>query len=121
VREGILSGSLESPSRSWESRGSGGGGGGGSRGGRGGGRRGQGGNPLGRRLFLSLCQGGRDLGVGQTGTSRVLYPRKESGNGGVAPIGEVGGFPRGGVGLSKRLRVAIVFVGGVVMPGEDGM
>ena len=51
----------------------------------------------------------------------VLYSRKESGNCGVTPIGEVGGFPRGGVGLGERLRVAIVFVGGVVVSGEVGM
>ena len=50
-----------------------------------------------------------------------MYPRKENGNGGVAPIGEVGGFPRGGVGLSERLWVTIVLVGGVVMSGEVGM
>ena len=76
---------------------------------------------MGRALFHCLCQWGRDLGVGQPRTGRVLYPRKQSGNGGVAPIGEVGGLPRGGVGLSEHLRVAIVFVGGVVMSGEVGM
>jgi len=65
--------------------------------------------------------GGRDLGVSKAGTSRVLYPRKESGNGGVASIGEVGGFPGGGVGLSERLWVTIVFVGGVVMSEEVGV
>jgi len=51
----------------------------------------------------------------------VLYSRKESGNCGVTPIGEVGGFPRGGVGLGERLRVAIVFVDSMVMPGEVGI
>ena len=61
------------------------------------------------------------MGVGQPRTSRILYPRKEIGNGGVAPIGEVGGFPGGGVGLSKSFRVTIVFVGGVVMCGEVRM
>ena len=121
MREGILSGSIGSPSRSWESRVSGGGGGGGSRGGQGGGRRGQGGNSLGRGLFLSLGRGGRNLGIGQAGTGRVLYPWKESGNGGVAPIGEVGGLPGGGVRLSERLRVAIGFVGGVIMSRKVGM
>jgi len=76
---------------------------------------------LGRRLFLSLCRGGRSLGIGQTGTGRVLYPRKEGRDGRVAPIGEMGGLPKGWVGLSERLRVAIVLVGGVVMSGEVRM
>jgi len=44
----------------------------------------------------------------------------ESGNGGIAPIGEVRGLPRGGVGLSEHHRVAIVFVGRVVMSREVG-
>jgi len=61
------------------------------------------------------------LCIGQTGAGRVLYPREESGDSGVTPIREVGGFPRGGVGLGERLRVAIVLVGGVIMPGEIGM
>jgi len=116
-----LSGGIESSDRCRKSRGPGGGGGGESWGGRGGGGRGQGGNPLRRRLLFSFCRGGRDLGIGQTGTGRVLYPREERGNGRVAPIGEVGGLPRGWVGLGERLRIAIVFVGGVVMPGEVGM
>ena len=121
MREGILSGGVEPPGRSRKSRGSRGGGGGGSRGGRGGGRRNQRGNPLGRGFFFPLRRGGRDLSVSQTRTGRVLYPREERGNGGVAPICEVGGLPRGGVGISEGLRVTVVFVGGVVMPGEVGM
>ena len=50
-----------------------------------------------------------------------MRPREESGNGGVAPVGEVGGFPRGGMGLGERLRVAIILVGGVVMPRKIGV
>jgi len=61
------------------------------------------------------------LRVGQTRAGRILYPREESGNGGVTPIGEVGGFPRGRVRFGKRFRVAIVLICGVVMPGEVGM
>jgi len=120
VKKGILSGCIEPPSRSWESGGFGGAGGGSRRGG-GGGRRDQGGNTLGGGLLFSFRQGGRDLCIGQTGAGRVLHPREESGNGGVTPIGEVGGFPQGGVGLGKRFRVAIVLIGGVVMPREVGM
>ena len=54
-------------------------------------------------------------------TGRVLYTRKEGGNGGVTSVGEVGGLPGGGVGLRKSFRVTIVFVGGMVMSGEVGM
>ena len=97
MREGILSGCIEPPSRSWESGGLGRGGGE-SRRGEGGGRRDQGGNPLRGGLLFSFRRGGRDLCVGQTGAGRVLYPREEGGNGGVTPIGEVGGLPQGGVG-----------------------
>jgi len=61
------------------------------------------------------------LGVSQARTSRVLYPREGSGNGGVAPISEMRGFPGGRVGLSAGFRVTIVFVGGVVIPGKVGM
>jgi len=61
------------------------------------------------------------LSVGYPRAGRVLNTRKEGGNGGVPPVGKVGGFPGGGVGLSKSFRVTIVFVGGVVMPGKVGM
>jgi len=61
------------------------------------------------------------LCIGQTRAGRVLHPREESGSSGVTPISEVGGFPRGGVGLGNRFRIAIVLIGGVVMPGEVGM
>jgi len=54
------------------------------------------------------------LGVSQPRTSRVLNPWKEGGDGVVTPVGEVGGFPEGRVGLSTSFRVIIVFVGGVV-------
>ena len=59
--------------------------------------------------------------IGQTGAGRVLYPWEECRDGGVTPIGEVGGFPRGGVRLGKRFRVAIIPIGGVIMPGKVGM
>jgi len=120
VRERILSGCTEPPGRSRESGGFGGGGGGSRRGG-GGGRGSHGGNPLGGGLLLSLCRRGRGLYIGQSGAGRVLYPREESGDGGVTPIGEVGGFPLGGVGLGERYRVAIVPIGGVIMRGKVGM
>jgi len=120
VREGILSGCIEPPSRSWESGGFGAGGGG-SRRGRGGGRSDEGGNPLGGGLLFSFHRGGHDLCIGQMGAGRVLHPREESGNGRVTPIGEVGGLPQGGVGLGKHIRVARVPIGGVVVAGEVGV
>jgi len=61
------------------------------------------------------------LRIGQTGAGGILYPREESGDRGVAPISEVGGFPRGGVRPGERFRVAIVLISGVIIPGEVGM